>query len=155
MANDIKKILVPIDFSECSDAAFEMAVAIRERFDAILDLVHVWAAPVYAGTEAVVVHTPEGTNLTLAQYVHGQAEEEMREFMKRVESRAIPKVSARVLSGDPVDLIVKEGAGHDLIVMGTHGRGAIAHLFLGSVAERVVRRAKCPVMTVHAPPPSR
>jgi len=151
MARDIKKILVPIDFSECSDAAFEMGVSIRDRFDAELDLVHVWAAPVYAGTESVVVHTPEGSNLTLAQYVHGQAEEEMREFVKRVSSRGIKKLTSRVLSGDPVDLIVKESEQHDLIVMGTHGRGAIAHLFLGSVAERVVRRAKCPVMTVHAP----
>ncbi len=151
MPSDIRKVLVPVDFSECSDAAFEMARAIVERFQARLEVVHVWAAPVYAGTEAVVVHTPEGSNLTLAQYVHAQAEEQMRDFMKRLEGRGVRNVGSQVLSGDPVETIVKLSTEHDLIVMGTHGRSGIAHLFLGSVAERVVRRAKCAVLTVHAP----
>jgi len=151
MPTDIQKIVVLVDFSECSDAAFEMALAIREKFRASLEVMHVWAAPTYAGTESVVVHTPEGPNLTLAQYVHDQAEAEMRDFMKRLEARGITGVSARVISGDPVETIVTASADFDLLVLGTHGRGGLAHLFLGSVAERVVRRAKAPVLTVHAP----
>jgi nucleotide-binding universal stress UspA family protein len=90
---------------------------------------------------------------TLAEHTRSEAERGMKEFLERCGAAGRAKLTSRVLPGPAYQVIVsaaEEGA-FDLIAMGTHGRTGISHLVLGSVAEKVVRHAKCPVLTVRAP----
>jgi nucleotide-binding universal stress UspA family protein len=148
MAPKLESILVPVDFSECSRAAIEHALFLAKPFGAKVEVLHVWEAPNYRGAEHVIVRDETGTHLPLVEYVQRQTEIELREF-----TAGLP-VESSTASGDAFTLIVEASKHHDLVVMGTHGRGALSHLFLGSVTERVVRKAHCPVLTVHRPSPS-
>jgi nucleotide-binding universal stress UspA family protein len=144
----IKNVLVPTDFSEPSESALRYGKAFAETFGAALHLVHVLDenALVYPWT------TPDGTPIAL-----GEARSEIEHMVKDRLARILTKeetekYSARVatLSGSPFLEIVAYAKAEniDLIVMGTHGRGPIAHMLMGSVAEKVVRKAPCPVLTV-------
>ncbi len=144
----IKNLLVPTDFSEPSEVALRYGKAFAEMCGASLHLVHVLdeSALVYPWT------SPDGTPVGL-----GAAREEMENMVKDRLSRILSdderrKYSARVstLCGSPFMEIVAYAKAQniDLIVLGTHGRGPIAHMLMGSVAERVVRKAPCPVLTV-------
>jgi universal stress protein A len=145
----IRKILVPVDFSACSRAALDWAAQLAAKFEATIDVLHTWDTPPYVGPE-VIIHVAGETQQTLAQLGRQHAEKEMQHFLKSVEQPGV--VRGRIEIGDPVDTIVRlAGEGYDLIVMGTHGRGGITHILLGSVAEKVVRRAPCPVMTIRVP----
>jgi universal stress protein A len=147
----IKNVLVPTDFSEPSDVALRYGKAFAESFQAGLHLIHVLdeSALVYPWT------SPDGTPIAL-----GAARSEMENMIKDRLSKILSdaereKYSARVstLCGSPFMEIVAYAKAQniDLIVMGTHGRGPIAHMLMGSVAEKVVRKAPCPVLTVRHP----
>ncbi|HEV2970978.1 MAG TPA: universal stress protein [Pirellulales bacterium] len=147
----IKNVLVPTDFSEPSDVALRYGKAFAESFQAALHLIHVLdeSALVYPWT------SPDGTPIAL-----GAARSEMENMVKDRLSKILSdaereKYSARVstLCGSPFMEIVAYAKAQsiDLIVMGTHGRGPIAHMLMGSVAEKVVRKAPCPVLTVRHP----
>jgi nucleotide-binding universal stress UspA family protein len=147
----IKNVLVPTDFSEPSDVALRYGKAFAENFQAALHLIHVLdeSALVYPWT------SPDGTPIAL-----GAARSEMENMIKDRLSKILSdaereKFSARVstLCGSPFMEIVAYAKAQniDLIVMGTHGRGPIAHMLMGSVAEKVVRKAPCPVLTVRHP----
>jgi nucleotide-binding universal stress UspA family protein len=138
----IKKVLVPVDFSTCSKSALELALVFQQRFGAQLELFHAWEAP--AGADSMQV----GTGGSLAQFLGGQAEEAMRALEGELHQRGVKDFHASVVRGDPHRMIVAESGTYDLIVMGTHGRGGLKRLVVGSVAERVVRHAKCAVLTV-------
>jgi nucleotide-binding universal stress UspA family protein len=137
-------ILHPTDFSEHSEFAFRLACALARDYNARLVLLHVTQPPmvVYAGgpVPADMWHSPEEIKGKLHQ-LEGQA------HRLRVESQ--------VMEGDPVDMILRaaEETHSDLIVMGTHGRTALVRLLLGSVAESVLRKAPCPVLTAKPPVP--
>ncbi len=144
----IKNVLVPTDFSEPAEAALRYGKAFAETFGAALHLVHVLdeSALVYPWS------SPDGTPIAL-----GAARTEMEHMIKDRLSRIltaeeIGKYSAHVstLCGSPFLEIVAYAKAQavDLIIMGTHGRGPIAHMLMGSVAEKVVRKAPCPVLTV-------
>ncbi len=150
---EIKKILCPIDFSEGAEAALNHAVEFAERFDATVDLLHVYETPSYVRPDLsiwVTAHTSE----PLTKYIRAEAEKNMEEFGKGLNPTAKARVEQQLVKhGDPasdIGRIAKEGS-YDLIVMGTHGRSGFNHLLMGSVAERVVRQAQCPVMTVRHP----
>lgn len=145
------RILCPTDFSEFSERALERAVSLAGWFNARVTALHVvlplpWALPAaaYAANVAVPV-----------DLVRGRREEEAKElerFVRPLLGEGVP-IETRLTDGEPWREILAE-AGRlpaDLIVMGTHGRGGFEHLLLGSVAEKVLRRAPCPVLTVGSP----
>jgi nucleotide-binding universal stress UspA family protein len=145
---DLRRILVPVDFSECSMAALEYALFLSRRFQASVDLLHVWQPPRPVWT---ISYPYDVGHECLAIFEQTEAGRQMKEFLARAE-RETPRVRGRLESGDPYRTIleVAEGDGYDLLVMGTHGRTGMSHLLLGSLAEAVVRRAPCPVMTIRA-----
>jgi universal stress protein A len=143
MVPTFKTILVPTDFSPASARALEYAQLVAARFSASLHLLHVAEDPVAAvGPEAYVVDLP-----ALREQVVQDAERRLTQVAAPLSGVT---VTTEVLIGSPARTIAKIAAdrGADLIVMGTHGRGGLAHLLLGSVAERVIRMAPCPVLTV-------
>lgn len=141
-----KRILVPMDFSPPSDAALEYARSLAARYGASLQLLHVAEDPYRAFYSAEVL-VPE---------VEGLRDEILAETANRLTACLRPadlaefRATAESIIGTPATSIVEYAGGHDidLIVMGTHGRGGMSHLLMGSVAERVVRTAPCPVLTV-------
>jgi nucleotide-binding universal stress UspA family protein len=137
-----KKILFPTDFSPASEAALEWATALARDTGATLLIVHVEEPPMaYGGGELYVV-----------------GEEVDRDELRRALAKVMPtdpSVPAEhlLLVGDPASALVQtaEKENVDLIVMGTHGRTGLTRLLMGSIAEAVVRRANCPVLTIRQP----
>jgi universal stress protein A len=137
----IRTILHPTDFSERSAAAFRLACALARDYDAWLIALHVMPSEVvYA--EGVVLPTPQGYRLEMLDKL-----EEMR-----AEGPGV-RIETRLAEGNPAEQINRLAAEVpcDLIVMGTHGRTGLGRLLMGSVAEQVVRKAPCPVLTVKQP----
>ena len=139
----ITRILVPTDFSGPSREATDYALDLAKTFGASVSLLHVIEDP--------VVYIP-----ALGGYLPKPAEFEdfsqtaLDNWVTPEDSQGV-KVDRQWSHGHPVSRILDFAVEHgcDLIVMGTHGRGTIGHLLMGNVAERVVRQAKCPVLTVH------
>jgi nucleotide-binding universal stress UspA family protein len=135
------RILVPTDFSTCGQAALETATALARARGATLVIVHVEEPPMsYGGGE-------------LYYGIDAPDREELRRMLTQVvpTDQAVP-YEHRLAIGSPAEAIVhvaeKESA--DMIVMPTHGRTGLVRLLMGSVAEEVVRKAKCPVLVVKA-----
>jgi nucleotide-binding universal stress UspA family protein len=147
------RILVPTDFSEPSDAALEYAKELAARFGASLHLLHVVEEPFVVGI-AAERYVPESPEITAT--LRADAEFRLAERLTEAE-RAKLRATSEVLTGPSAPTIVNAARdlAIDLIVMGTHGRTGIAHAIMGSVAERVVRAAQCPVLTVHTRPQTR
>jgi nucleotide-binding universal stress UspA family protein len=146
----IKNVLVATDFSQPSDAALTYGRALARNFDATLHVVHVIgniSALVY-GAEMYAVSMPE-----MQQEVADAARKQLTELLIDNDPSPLRTRSAVLTSNAPAIAIVAYAANErvDLIVTGTNGRGGVAHLLLGSVAERVVQNAPCPVLTVHHP----
>lgn len=155
MVKPIRRILVPVDFSPCSRAALEYAVMLAVRMDAAVDVLHVWEPPSYVPIDTALATIGTGSPQSLVQMAHAEANEDLAGLLAALDKRSLTDMGRRVVSGDPVDVILETaGAGpYDLVVMGTHGRTGIRHLLMGSVAERVLRRAPCPVITLRDPRP--
>jgi universal stress protein A len=138
-----KRILAPVDFSGCSRKALRYAVAFARQFQAEVILLHI------AETAPLPPHqmVMEGGDLEteLRKQEAEQLEDWRKEEAKQVTSRAVTRLG---LSPDEEIVRMAKGSEVDLIVMGTHGRSGMAHLLIGSTAERVVRHAPCPVMVV-------
>ena len=137
----LKQILVATDFSEVSTAAIDYGRDLARTFGASLQLLHVMENPFLRPTPGDP-HTIKAATL--------------RHLLERLtddDRLALHATAALETSDDPAVEIVKYAKTHasDLIVLGTHGRGGVAHLLLGSVAEKVVRTAPCPVLTVRHP----
>jgi len=140
----LKKILVPTDFSECSEAAMRYAFELAHTFDATLHLLHVVEDP---NTTPWAV---EGFPLSLVEVLERFQDESRKRLLASVPAADLNRVVVSCPIAAPVPEILRyvQDENIDLIVMGTHGRGFVAHALIGSVAERVVRRATCPVLTV-------
>jgi nucleotide-binding universal stress UspA family protein len=142
---DWKKICCPIDFSGTARAAMEVAVDLAKRFGAELELLHAYPIPGYTFPDGSVVASPK-----MMQDLDAQAQRHLDEWRAIAEGLGAPRVATAKAVGEPATEIVahaREG-GVDLLVMGTHGRTGLEHALLGSIAERVIRRAACPVLTV-------
>lgn len=139
-----RSILVPTDFSPQATAALEAATDLARRFESSITLLHVYAVPGLLMPDGFVAATPDA----------------LRELLDAVE-RSLKELRARTEApGRTVETIARQGGahheivevarerGHDLIVIGTHGRTGVARFLIGSVAERVVRDAPCPVLVV-------
>jgi nucleotide-binding universal stress UspA family protein len=143
-----KQILVPIDFSECSTPALKYAARLARAVSADLHLLHVWEVPEFVPR----VMPGEGflDRRALSELMEQRAREELDAFVREAEKLQIPIVSTKLACGVPSRTIVEVAKRDrcDLLVVGTHGRTGFSHVMLGSVAERVVRHARCPVLTV-------
>lgn len=139
---DIRRILCPVDFSPPSERALDFAIELGQRLGAEIHLVHVYQLPVYALPDGAMMAGPEFTTRVTTEM--------QRALTDLAEAKASANPETHLVEGVPYREIVRmsEELGADLIVLGTHGRTGIRHLLLGSVAERVVRSAKVPVITV-------
>lgn len=147
---EIRQILVPVDFSPCSMAALEQAGALSKPLGAAIDLLHVWEIPSFAPPVGIA-HTATADQ-TLVDLLRGRAEQAMAGLLAEARSRGIEIRSTRCDPGvvAPRVLEAARDGGYDLIVAGTHGRTGLSRFLIGSVAERLVRHAPCPVLTVRS-----
>ena len=146
----LKKILVPTDFGEAADAALTYARALARNFGSSIEVLHVAedvSARMFAGEAFVAIPA------TLQNDVEEMARKQLDARLIDNDPEPLPTRPIVVTSNAPALTIVNYAreTGVDLIVMGTHGRGTMTHLLMGSVAERVVRLAGCPVLVVRHP----
>ena len=145
----LKSILVATDFGEASGAALAYGRELARTFGATLHVLHV-ADDVYVrlGGDAYMAVLPE-----LQRGLEVAAQKQLDELLIDNDPVPLPVKTAVITSSATAAAIVQyaRDLDIDLIVVGTHGRGAMAHLLMGSVAERVVRSASCPVLTVRHP----
>ena len=143
---EIQRILCPVDFSDTSRRALEHAVAIAVWYESQIVALHVVHTPVLPQPPVLFAELTSGGPPAA---VHRSREAELRSFLEPAR-RAGVKSEVVVDEGHPADRIVDRARAEraDLIVMGTHGLSGLERLMLGSVAEKVLRRATCPVMTV-------
>lgn len=147
----IRTVLCPTDFSEASRPAFDLACALARDYGAGLVVAHVTPPPLTIGSGGVPMASPLADATELQSRL-----EQVRPADPRVAVRH------RLVTGHPLAvgseaegiLAVAAEEKADLIVMGTHGRGGLSRLLMGSVAEHVLRKAPCPVLTVKAPLPA-
>jgi universal stress protein A len=148
MTRGFTRILVPTDFSAPSEAAFATAKDLATRFGASLHLVHVLEDPyaVAAYSADALGYLPPG----IKDAWQHEAEKHLNALLTPAERAEFMATTTVLFSGSAAREIVEHARNNhiDLIVMGTHGRGGVAHLLLGSVTERVVRTATCPVLTM-------
>lgn len=147
MTDTISRILVPVDFSAHSEKAVRYATTLANQLGARVSLLHVVEDPFVTGawpSEAFVPNMPELLNELIKA-----AETQIGALKTRLAARGIT-VETAVITGQPARALVEQAAtgACDLIVMGTHGRTGLSHALLGSVAERVVQKASCAVLTV-------
>ena len=139
-----RSILVPLDGSEHAAAALDRAIATARRSDAWLTLLHVIEPP----------HLPPVGGAYVVELVRPELEEDADALLERAASR-VPAglhVATIIRRGQAAAEIVRrvEAAGHDLVVMGSRGRGPLRSLLLGSVSRAVLHRCHVPVIVVHA-----
>ena len=143
----IQNILVPTDFSEAADAALAYAKELAEKFNGGIDLLHVVATPVLYPMGADNSAVTMGNAIADVEAAARQALEDLGKKLDLGPDRLTVQTRIGTPVAEILDTITEDGI--DLVVMGTHGRGMVEHLLLGSVAERVVRRSPVPVLTVH------
>jgi nucleotide-binding universal stress UspA family protein len=145
----LRKVLVPTDLSPCSLHALQEAQLFATTFSASIDLLYVWSLPALVAPESVI--TGLGINeQPLLEWVRNSARELLTKFEHEAKSSGIAVSASFCEPGDPATVIAECAASgkYDLLVLGTHGRTGLSHALLGSVAEKVIRRAPCPVLTV-------
>jgi len=139
-----RKILVPTDFSEPSQAAINLAIDLARQLDAELELFHAQELPAYIFPDGVMPISPE-----LVADLERTSHAELERLAARAREAGVRASTASAVGAHDAEILRRASeSGADLIVMGTHGRTGFRHVLLGSVAERVVRRAPCPVLTV-------
>jgi universal stress protein A len=146
----VTRILVPIDFSPSARAALEYASFLSGKLGAAIEVLHVWEPPGYVGPDALAL-LPVGSGQPGWEQTRTEVQREGETLLGRGARPST--MSIRVESGEPSDKILeiaRDGRA-DLIVMGTHGRTGLARLLIGSVAEAVLRRSVCPVLTLRVP----
>ncbi|QDU29686.1 Putative universal stress protein [Anatilimnocola aggregata] len=140
-----KKILLPVDFSTAGEAALKMATMLARDGGGTLIILHVEEPPMAYGGGELYYGLVEPDRTELSRMLHEI----------KPSDPSIPVVY-RLVTGDPATSVVQaaEEEGVDFIVVGSHGRTGLGRLLMGSVAESIVRHAKCPVVTVKAPAPA-
>ena len=146
----LKNILVATDFSEASEAALVYARELAQAFGGTLHVLHV-AGNIAASAIGVEGYTTDF--IALQREVEESARKQLDGLVSEADRRALSAKTIVLTSNSPAQSIVSyaKDAHIDLVVVGTHGRGGMAHMLMGSVAERVVRTAPCPVLTVRPP----
>ena len=144
---NIKNVLCPVDYSMYSEKALHYAIEFAEKYQAKLYLMHVLDIRVYD------INDPDLYNINIVD----------KETIEKLQARLLKCVSEETKGKIPVEAIVIQGVPFteiikaardykiDMIVIGTHGRTGLSHAIMGSVAEKVVRKSPCPVLTVRHP----
>jgi nucleotide-binding universal stress UspA family protein len=146
----LKRILVATDFGEAADVALNYGRELARTFGASLEVVHVCDNSTARGRGADGF-TVDFSNLQ--RELEAAAQRQLDALLDEQDRTTLKARAVAVVAATPAEAIVEHAkqARADLILMGTHGRGPVAHFLMGSVAERVVRIAPCPVLTVHHP----
>lgn len=144
----LKKILCPVDHSECSYLALKYAISLALKDEAKLYLLHVIDSRLY-DTE-IYKFSPH----KLSEIDESKIREDLMKSLPEGTTDVL-EVETLVVKGVPFNEIINAATeiNVDIIVIGTHGRTGLSHVMLGSVAEKVVRKSLCPVLTVRMPPP--
>ncbi|MCE5273941.1 MAG: universal stress protein [Syntrophaceae bacterium] len=147
---DVKKILVPTDFSQYSDMALQKAVDIASKYDAKVVLLHVLdegiqqCAADYCLSNEVFLKIEDDTMTA--------SKEKLRNEVNSLKEKKPVEIDYDIRKGSPADVILEEQQekGIDLIVIPSHGKSGILKHLIGGVTDKVVRSAKCPVMVVRS-----
>ena len=147
MTLDIRKILVPTDFSANSEPALDYAAAMARKFGAAIHLLHVCEVP------AMITGSMDAYAIAYTDWSRNLGDEAERALAGLAGRFTGIPLSSEILFGNPARCIITAAKTNDadLIVMGTHGHGPVMHLMMGNVAERVVRMSPVPVLTVRQP----
>jgi nucleotide-binding universal stress UspA family protein len=153
----LERVLVPVDFSTCSERAVRFAGRLAAPHDARVDLLHVYQEPTgmhelegWWGT----LDDVERAQKSLASWIGSQGQGPLNELAVELHRLGVKQVETRLVPGKPAATILQLAPGYSLVVLGTHGRSALRDFFIGSVAERVSRRCPVPVLVVpEAPAP--
>jgi nucleotide-binding universal stress UspA family protein len=147
-----KTLLVPHDFSPCADRALALAGDLARQHGASVVLVHITHLPPGLMADAMMSDRETGQLVRVDAYARATATARLEEVAGPYRAAGL-EISVRAVVGDVADEILELVAevGADLIVMGTHGRTGLRHMLLGSMAEKVVRQATVPVLTVREP----
>ncbi|HYQ31342.1 MAG TPA: universal stress protein [Polyangiaceae bacterium] len=145
----MRKILVPIDLSPAGMHVLQQAQEFAAKFSGTIDLLYVWTPPALQAPEAMLTGVG-AAELPLLEWLRNNAQEQLSKFVSQAESAGYAIAQSYCDLGDPTTTIIERAGsgGYDLLVMGTHGRTGLSHALMGSVAEKVVRRAPCAVLTV-------
>lgn len=147
MGIDVRRILVPLDFSEHAEPVLEWALHLAREHEATLLLLHAYHLPVeFQQLEGAYLPQDFWSN------VKEEAQQSLATYAERVRGQGL-QVETLVREGYPATVIEEEANRQhaDLVVIGTRGLSGLKHLLLGSIAERVVQKAPCPVLTVKLP----
>ena len=156
-SGDVRRMLVPIDFSSTAEAALVYALRLAVPLRAEILLCHAGALPDYELPDLVSpgIRAAAAALVDMAGALFAAARQELAACAQRAQQRSpgVP-ITTTFIEGLPADGIVQCARewGADLIVMGSRNRRGVVHLLLGSVAEQVVRRSPCPVLIVHPHP---
>ena len=142
----MKKVLLATDFSECAKTAQEYASAFVDQFQAELHVLHVVV-------DTALMSADYGATLSLAPDYLDQIKNQAKCSIDKIVAESVKRGGSAIgvtrMGNPPLEIVnYASQNGIDLIVIGTHGRGGFMHLLLGSCAEKVVRKAECPVLTV-------
>lgn len=148
---NVKSILVAVDFSVCSRAALLAAAEWANQLGASIDVLHVWMVSSFPLLPAVA--DDHQVYDALIDGPRRKAEAELARFVESASNSGIYVRHATLEFGEVAGTICEKAArgAYDLLVLGTHGHSGLSRMVLGSIAEKVVRSAPCPVLTVHAP----
>jgi nucleotide-binding universal stress UspA family protein len=143
------RILVPVDLSDGSQALIDYAIQLAKPFNAVIEVIHAWEPPQYVAPDLLVA-APGWNSQSLEQVAVDAATKELNALVDKASAGGVP-LKHRVVVGEAASTVLRlaEEGKHDLIIMGTHGRRGLPRLLLGSVAQKLVARAHCPVLTVH------
>lgn len=147
MTIDVRRILVPVDFSDHTPSLLEWGAHLAEEHGSRIILLHAYHLPVeFQQLEGAYLPADFWTG------VKTEAERQLGDLAERLRAKGL-EVETAVCEGYAATVIVEEATQReaDLIVIGTHGLSGLKHMLLGSIAERVVQKAPCPVLTVKTP----
>jgi nucleotide-binding universal stress UspA family protein len=141
---ELRRILVPTDFTETSDHALDWALELAKRLGATVTVLHTYEIPIVGFPDGAIIATPE-----IAGRISEASKAALEATMAKIQGRGVP-VDSVLREGVPWEEInaVADAMDADLVVIGTHGRRGLTRALLGSVAENVVRTAKHPVVTI-------
>ncbi|CAM3912426.1 universal stress protein [Corallococcus sp. ZKHCc1 1396] len=147
------RILVPVDLKDGSRSVVEYALQLARPFGAAVDVIHAWEPPQYVAPDLLVA-SPGWDTQSLETMARDTAGKELSALLGSLSGSAPVALSHRVVIGEAANVVLEEAerGKYDLVVMGTHQRKGLTRMLLGSVAQKVVGRAACPVLTLHVTP---
>lgn len=148
MPSSMRRILVPVDFSEASAAALEWAIDLAQSHHASVDVLHVWDLPPYT---AMAKYREEGAprseTESFATHVHDLATERLDDLIEQTRKPGVDVVGV-LESGDPIEVIPRLAEQFDLLVVGAHDDDSAKGILFGNVGDRLASEVKCPVVSV-------